>query len=375
MPFEVLTPQGVLTTDGDHSMKIGLIELSAHSEVLDSLIRQVMDLGANPTVYTNPFCAEASAAAASPAVAWQVCPPDLPYAQFLERCKPSLGAQDHLLLITPVDALCGLLHEAHTQQPAWHCLVHNLNTFTSSDDNRPSAAVAKLVLEGAASVLLPDLRLRESGDPLRSRAVNIAYPQHPPTEFTRDEVRCCVPGRLYSGRDHAEVLSALELAAPRLTKQLRVDFLGAHSTEETKATVETARKAVAPAVELRDHPGFVAQEEFDRTLSEADFLILPIAEYLTRNGIVETRGQTCVTGNVNDMVRFGLPSLLPAFYPLSGHLDGMTARYDGIASLADLLVDWVNTDEFNRRKRTAGPGLTAYRTECLSALREQLGCR
>lgn len=356
-------------------MKIGLIELSAHSEVLDSLIRQVIDLGAHPTVYTNPFCAGASAAAASPAVDRQVCPPDLPYADFLEQCESSIGAQDHLLVITPVDAACDLLREARTGTPAWHCLVHNLNTFTSSDDKRPSAAVAKLVLEGAAGVLLPDLRLRKTGDPLRSRAINIAYPQRPPTEFTRDEVRCCVPGRLYPGRDHSEVLSALERAAPRLTKRLRVEFLGEHSAEETKTAVEAARKAVAPSVDLRDHPDYVAQEEFDLTLSEADFLILPVAEQLTRNGIVETRGRTCVTGNVNDMVRFGLPSLLPAFYPLSGHIDGMTARYDGIASLADLIVDWVNTGEFNRRKRAAGPGLTAFRAECLSAVREQLAHR
>ncbi|MFH8680623.1 hypothetical protein [Streptomyces lydicus] len=353
-------------------MKIGLIELSAHSEVLDSLLRQAIDVGASPTVYTNSFCAESSTAAASAAVEWKVSPPGLPYAEFLAECGPSLGSQDHLFIVTPVDSLCGVLSGARARTPVRHCLVHNLNTFVSSDGNRPSAAVAKLVLEGAADVLLPDLRLRRTGDPLRSRAVNIAYPQHPPSEFVRDEVRCCIPGRMYSGRDHAEVLSAVEIAAHRLTKRLRVEFLGEHSTEETETAVAAARKAVAPSVELRDHPGYVAQEEFDRTLAEADFLILPISEYLTRNGIIETRGQTCVTGNINDMVRFGLPSLMPAFYPLSEHTEGMTARYGDIPSLADLIVTWVNTGEFNRRKRAAAAGLEAYRAECLSALRDQL---
>ncbi|MER0484437.1 hypothetical protein ABR737_39955 [Streptomyces sp. Edi2] len=353
-------------------MKIGLIEFSAHSEVLESLIRQTLDVGARPTVYTNPFCAAQSEAADSSAVEWHVSPPGLPYAEFLEKCKPSIGSQDHLFIITPVDALCGLLSDASATSATWHCLVHNLHTFTSSDGNRPSAAIAKLVLDGAADVLLPDLRLMKSGDPLRSRAINIAYPQHPPTEFVRDEVRCCIPGRLYSGRNHAEVLSALEVAAPRLTRRLRVDFLGEHATEETKAAVEAARKAVAPSVELRDHPDYVAQAEFDRTLAETDFLLLPVAERLTRNGIVETRGRTCVTGNINGMVRFGLPALLPAFYPLSDHVDGMTARYGCHPSLADLIVTWVNTDEFNRRKRAATSGLEAYRAECLSAMREQL---
>ncbi|MGW9173594.1 hypothetical protein [Streptomyces decoyicus] len=356
-------------------MKIGLIELSAHNEVLESLIRQAIDVGASPTVYTNAFCAESSGAADSSAVEWHVCPPGLPYAEFLDKCQSSIDSQDHLFIVTPVDSLCGPLSDASARSATWHCLVHNLNTFTSSDGDRPSAAIAKLVLEGAAGVLLPDLRLMKSGDPLRSRAINIAYPQHPPTEFVREEVRCCIPGRMYSGRDHAEVLSALEVAAPRLTRRLRVDFLGEHAGEETKAAVEASREAVVPSVELLDHPGYVAQEEFDETLAEADFLILPVSEFLTRNGIVETRGQTCVTGNVNDMVRFGLPALMPAFYPLSGHIDGMTARYGGIASLADLIVTWVNTGEFNRRKRAAPPGLEAYRSECLSAMREQLAAR
>ncbi|SED58011.1 hypothetical protein SAMN05428954_0559 [Streptomyces sp. 2112.3] len=354
-------------------MKIGLIELSAHSEVLESLIRQTFDVGARPTVYTNPFCAAAYPEAADfMAVEWHVCPPGLPHTEFLEKCKPSISSQDHLFVITPVDSLCHLLSDTSARSATWHCLVHNLNTFTSSDGSRPSAAIAKLVLEGAADVLLPDLRLVKSGAPLRDRAINIAYPLRPPREFVRDEVRCCIPGRIYSGRDHAEVLSALEAAAPRLTRRLRVDFLGEHATEETKSAVEVARKATAPSVELRDHPGYVAQEEFDRTLAEADFLILPVAERLTRNGITETRGQTCVTGNIHDMVRFALPALMPAFYPLSDHIDGMTARYGGIPSLADLIVTWVNTGEFNRRKRAAAPGLEAYRAECLSAMREQL---
>ncbi|GES27687.1 hypothetical protein AB0G60_03775 [Streptomyces angustmyceticus] len=353
-------------------MKIGLIELSAHSEVLDSLLRQVIDVGARPTVYTNPFCAEGSQAPEPSAAEWRVCPPGLPYADFLETHQSSIASQDHLFIVTPVDALCGPLSDTSARSATWHCLVHNLHTFTSPDDNRPSAAIAKLVLDGAAEVLLPDLRLMKSGDPLRSRAVNIAYPQHPPVEFVRDEVRCCIPGRVYSGRDHAEVLSALQLAAPRLTKRLRIEFLGEYVTEETKAAVESARRAVAPSVELRDHSGYVAQKEFDGTLAEADFLILPVSESLTRNGIVETRGQTCVTGNTNDMVRFGLPALLPAFYPLSDHVDGMTARYSDVESLADLIVTWVNTGEFNRRKRAAAPGLAAYRGECLSAMREQL---
>ncbi|WP_326616622.1 hypothetical protein OG863_04840 [Streptomyces decoyicus] len=50
----------------------------------------------------------------------------------------------------------------------------------------------------------------------------------------------------------------------------------------------------------------------------------------------------------------------------------MTARYGGVPSLADLIVTWVSTGEFNRRKRSAAPGLEAYRAECLSALHEQL---
>ncbi|MFJ2915709.1 hydrogenase maturation protease [Streptomyces sp. NPDC087228] len=88
-------------------MKIGLIELSAHSEVLDSLIRQAVDVGASPTVYTNSFCAESSEAAESAEVEWKVCLRNLPYAEFLEKYTSSIASQDHLFIITPVDSLCG----------------------------------------------------------------------------------------------------------------------------------------------------------------------------------------------------------------------------------------------------------------------------
>ena len=349
-------------------MKIGLIELSTHSEVLQSLIHQVVDLGVTPTVYTNEFCAESCAADSYGPAEWRICPPELSNAEFIERCTPSIIAQDHVFIITPMDALCGLLSRHAVKTPAYHCLIHNLNTFTAANDNLPSAAIFRLVLQGAASAVLPDLRLVKSADPLRERAINIAYPQYPPAVFHRDEVRCCIPGRIYGGRDYAEVLAALEIASPRLTRRLRVDFLGECVDKESKTAVEAARKTVSARVELRDRPNYVVQKEFDKTLAEADFLVLPIPESITRNGITEMRGQTSVTGNVNDMVRFGLPSLMPAFYPLSDHVNGLTGRYSSVASLAGLIVAWVHTGEFNRRKRKSISGLKAYRAECLTAL-------
>lgn len=353
-------------------MRIGLIELSAHSEVLDSLIRQTVDLGCRVTVYTNTFCAESSTAAFCAAIEWQICPPDLPYIEFIKKSRSSIGSHDHIFVITPVDALCDLVSDDRGMTPVYHCLVHNLNTFTQPDDSRPNAAITRLVLQGAASVVLPDLRLQNSKDPLRARAINIAYPQNPHTSFKRDKVRCCIPGRIYDGRDHAMVLSALELASPHLTRPLRVDFLGEHADEESKAAIDAAREAVVPTVELRDYSRYVPQGEFDQTLAETDFLILPISESLTRNGVTEMRGQTCITGNINDMVRFSLPALMPTFYPLSDHLSAMTARYSDVLSLSRLIVNWANTSEFNDRKQEAPTGLEAYRSECLSALSELL---
>jgi hypothetical protein len=84
--------------------------------------------------------------------------------------------------------------------------------------------------------------------------------------------------------------------------------------------------------------------------------------------VVETRGRSCITGNINDMVRFGLPAIIPRYYPLSDHLGAMVGRYTSTRSMADLIVEWVNTGRFNRMKREAAPGLDAYRAECLSAL-------
>ncbi|SIT35929.1 hypothetical protein BN2475_60008 [Paraburkholderia ribeironis] len=354
-------------------MKIGLVELRKHCEVLDALVRQVLASGGTPTIFTNRFCAEASTVRGLLAEQWQVCPQGLSNVEFIDFCRPLIVSLDHVLFTTPVDDLCGLLAGNSVGTPAYFCLVHNFNTFIAEGDGRRNAEIARLVLSGAARILLPDLRLANATDQRRARAINIAYPEFAPQVFDRQEVRCCVPGRVYEGRDCAGVLAALALAAPRLEQRLTVDFLGQNDSGEFAAAIQAVRPAVSPRVVLRDHSGYVAQDVFDTVLAEADFLILPITESIVRNGVIETRGQTCVTGNINDMVRFGLPALIPRFYPLSSHLAPIAGRYDSPRSMADLIVDWVNTGAFNRRKLQATAALAAYRAECLCALDQVLG--
>jgi hypothetical protein len=353
-------------------MNISLIELRQHGEVLDSLIRQTVDLGYTPTVYTNTFCLESSAFRDSEAIEWRVCPPDSSHVDFIGRFKHSIKSKDHMVIITPVDDLCDLLSGCGEGGPVFHCLVHNYNTFIAPDDRRPNAAFARMVLRGGSNIVLPDARLVRSEDPRRTRCINIAYPQYPPRVFAKADVRCCIPGRVYDGRDSAGVLSALTLAAPRLRRSLNVEFLGENSSREFENSVGAARAAICPSVELRTHGNFVPQEEFDLALSDADFLILPITESIDRNGVIETRGESCVSGNINDMVRFGIPSIIPRFYPLSGCLNEIVEKYGSIRSMADLIVDWVNTRKFNQMKQEAVSCLKAYRTECLTALSEEL---
>lgn len=353
-------------------MKIGLIELQMHCEVLDSLIRQLIELDHELIVYTNSFCQESASREILDKVKWVLQSPNFSQIDFIEKSKASIHSNEHVFIITPVDALCALLSEDKHGGPIYHCLVHNLNTFSFPDDSRPSANIARLVNRGAANIILLDRSDYQLDSNNYNRSLYLAYPQYRSKMFLREEVHCCIPGRVYEGRNYEEVLVALTLASKNLMRPLRVEFLGENTSEQLQSHLKNIGWKIPPMVEIIEHKTYIPQDKFDKTLFETDFLLLSIAESIVRNGVIEVRGKSCITGNVNDFVRFSLPAILPNYYPLSNKLKNLVELYDSTESMAEIIVEWVNSREFNHKKQNAAPNLEAFREECQMALKSIL---
>jgi len=100
-------------------------------------------------------------------------------------------------------------------------------------------------------------------------------------------------------------------------------------------------------IRITSFTSFIEQRTFDKYLQEADFLILPAQRFMRFNFFMEQNSKTCVSGNINDMVRYGIPSLLPTYYKLDGSIDGITERYGSQEDLEGLLLSWINEAKYS----------------------------
>jgi hypothetical protein len=352
-------------------MNVGLIELATHNEVLDSLIRQAVDAGWTTSIYTNEFCYNSSSFRNSEQVIWHVCVGSVSLSTFISSNRDSILANEHVV-VTTITSHSLELFEHKQKFTSFHCIVHNLNGSRALRYTKGLLTDILLNSE-SVSVVAPDQCLLMADDRTWSHCINIAYPQYLSPPFDRDEVFGCVPGRIYDGRAYDQLIAALTIAAPKLDRTLNLELLGemgGGASEEIRKFKEETQ-----SVRLHLHDQFVDQKTFDQSLLMQDFRILPITRTILRGGQIEERGKSCISGNINDMVRFGLPAIIPKFYPLSHLLEEIVERYESTETMATAIVEWVNLKTFNVRKRNMADPLLKYKDEALRVLRQQFGAR
>jgi hypothetical protein len=335
-----------------------VIELRHHNEVLDSILRQALAHQISIRVYASAFCYSASSFKRHADVKWTVMPQHQSEREFLLENMHSLQTSNRILIITPVEGLIDLANACNL--PPSFCLIHNMNNFLSPPANK-MALFGMMKQHQTIRPLLPDMQL--SKHHAGYAAINIAFPEYSIRKSSPSrEAIFTVAGRVYPGRDYGQFLAALELAGPIFNSSPVVHFLG-----ETVPDLAFDRRFLIAKryVNVVTYDRFVEQDVFDRVLANSDFLVLPLARSITYHGRTEIRGVTCISGNVNDFVRFGLPALVPRFYPLDESLEPLVGRFDTVAEMAELLVTWVNSRPFEQIRKKAQLHLDAYATRSL----------
>jgi len=124
-------------------------------------------------------------------------------------------------------------------------------------------------------------------------------------------------------------------------QKIKVTFLGLLRNKETQRDIRKFESELNSHTKIELFPTFVPQRNFDKILNKAHFLILPISEKKTAGSIHELYGHSTISGCIADMVKFGKPALIPAFYPLPDSLEEVVTRYHDKNDLTNSLKDWV----------------------------------
>ena len=147
-------------------------------------------------------------------------------------------------------------------------------------------------------------------------------------------------------RDYEAVLSALYTVK---SKNINLTLLGRPLGKYGDLMIKKYQEL--NNLQLKYYTQFIDQENFDRVMRNTDFLILPMVQHMRFGVVTEQNGFSCVSGNINDMLRFGLPAIIPNFYPLEPHLEFMVERYKDSSQLAELVDKWSSRKSYNKIKQ------------------------
>jgi len=159
-------------------------------------------------------------------------------------------------------------------------------------------------------------------------------------------------------RDYQLVAHAFAQIEQNLKEKIQLVLLG-QVKEDAHPIVNDFRKLSKEKIELLTFDHFIPAAEYERHLLKADFLILPFKK-IGRNHIYRERlGYSKISGGINDLIRYAIPSLIPEYYPLDQSLQSITESYTS-NNLSQQLEHWINEKTFLKKRKYQKEMFTAF---------------
>jgi hypothetical protein len=144
--------------------------------------------------------------------------------------------------------------------------------------------------------------------------------------------------------------------------KIQLMILGNTKSKEAKTIVNKLKSLECINFNVVSFDNEICQKEFDNHLLYTDILLLPLQKRWQYGVVDEIGGVTCVSGNIGDMVRFGLPAILPSDYYLPIELEDLCFRlsFSELEADALLLSEIIISKKYNILKSSASSILSLF---------------
>lgn len=344
--------------------KIALLELQEHQEVLCGLIDLLLMQAVEIYVFAPAYMHEQLKPEwlENERLHWTSKLPEEPIPQFIRRVKTQMDTVDLIVFTTLVNHFAFFAQQNFT--PPTVLLIHKGNAFFEPHSNL-SIRNGKDVLRFLRKLwrredffrkkLLKKTTYLSFTDPLIEACMRDLVPPScrllsalPFCYFTsispqsNTPIQVVVPGTVSALTRNFELLfSALQKADAQLNTAVTLIFLGKASGPRAKPLFDLIQNNPFQNIQVQTFSEMLPEREYQKKLQLADFLLLPLQEQIQFGTTREWYGKTSISGGINDMLRFGKPTLLPNFYPLDPALESLSGRFHNAEDLADLLLKWV----------------------------------
>ncbi len=353
-------------------MKVGIVELAFHSEVLRSYINILKDITSDISCFTNKFCHDqVYDYQEDKAINWQLKGNETNQEYFTHN-KELLSNCDAVIIVTLDDDLD--FFSEYDWPTKTILLVHDYYSYFEPNQINYAGNLGEKARAAKSWLQYKSKSERRKTSKLIGQMTNLAVPSMAVMDFVKDRVSSSkltevldfaipneatkvenesntvisIPGNVISkSRNYHAVVNALKLIDKQIDKTELV-ILGQAKTSYGRKIIRELEKLQHENLKLKYYKSFIHQKEFDEQIRRSHFLLLPISKVMRYRHFKEMNGFTCVSGNINDMLYFGKPAIIPKFYPLDADYEQLVKRYDDEDHLSKILLNWINQKEFQK---------------------------
>lgn len=377
-------------------MKIGIVELAFHNEVLRSYINILKSITDDIVCFTNQFCLDQIYDyQEDPNLQWQIKKNENNKKYFATN-EDLLSQCDTIIIITLDDDLD--FFSAYDWPTKTILLVHDYYSFfetnqinysgnleekaraakswllfkTKAERKKQNKLIDKMTKLAVPSTSVMKFVSERNASPKLTEVLDFAIPYRSQSVQDKSKTVITIPGNVIpKSRDYHIVLGAFKKIIDQV-KSTELVILGQAKTSYGRNIVHELEKLENENFTLKYYSSFIDQKEFDEQLRRSSFLLLPISKIMRYRHFKEKNGFTCVSGNINDMLFFGKPAIIPKFYPLDAVHEPIVERYNDEDHLAELLLSWINKKSNYSYAQNVGEVQTKSRLQVLDRFRKAL---
>ncbi|MFK7772105.1 MAG: hypothetical protein AB8F94_08190 [Saprospiraceae bacterium] len=363
--------------------KISLVELYGHSEVLFVLYKLLKDNYDVSIFTTHAIFLDAKDYFESDLKGWHIQRTEESTEQFLKRNSSSINENDLLIFTTLISSFRFFSNIKF--KPTTIFIIHNANAFLAP---KKHLWLDKSSFQNFTFDIIRFLRneiqrdqyykwkkkkkmnyISFSSNQLSKYAKTITndfdakiikpfpftfYENYLKEEQKGKEIIISIPGSVTPNlRDYEIILNALKEVIPVTKKKIILQLLGSSHRAYGQKLVKEIKGLENENFQLVYFERLLSQKEFDQYLKQTDFIILPIKRY-KRFGIVrEEYGQSSISGGLNDIIRFGIPTLLIDSYLIEKPFAPLISTFKNKIELVEKMTNWIeNSTHVEIRKKT-----------------------
>lgn len=180
---------------------------------------------------------------------------------------------------------------------------------------------------------------------------NKAFPTIPSSIFNKDfpqinsnsAIKICIPGIIDERKkDYLPIIDSIKLLQYKINNPFEIILLGKPEGNYGKWVLSEFNNLQSPKIKITFYNEFVSQEIYDFQMSNSDILITPLLKKTIFRIYKEEYGKTKASGSIGEMVKYGVPNLIPDYIYFDDEMSKLVDRYSNSIELSNYIINYIN---------------------------------